>query len=532
MAEPSDAVVSQLVRALRSVLTRAAEPNVMLATVLKQAVAMTGAARGVFVEVSPEGALAFNVLHSYRADLLLDAGHYSRSIFATCLRTGEDVLLRNAGADMPVHERKSAVRFGMVSVLCMPVRAGGRVAGLVHLEATSVGYFDDSHRRMLRPLLDVATPLLEALEAGRAVLCERDRLAESERRLREEAEESRQLLASDWSFGRFIGRCDAVRELERTVRRAAAAPYPVLLTGETGTGKNILARIIHSASPRATKPFVTAFCPSFGASMVEAELFGHRRGAFTGADADRVGKVQMAEGGTLFLDEIGELPAELQPKLLRLLHERTYERLGDAEERRADVRVIAATNRDIEQEVRAGRFRRDLFERLNYVPVAVPPLRERREDIPSILRHCLDQTEAGRWIEIDDGATHWLVASGFGWPGNVRHLEQLAARLTMERPERPVTEHDLARLLAAREPVLAGGVSGDPAPSDAPAEGTGFPADAIDEGLPHLQAEAERAGLEAALRRYPDLTRAELAAKLKISESALYKKLRQYGLGG
>ena len=534
-----DALITRLVGALGGVLARVAEPETVLATILQQAVSLTGATRGVFVEVSPGGELAFTVLHSYRADLLRDTGHYSRAILRTCLRTGEDVVLQNASADVPVEEGMTARLHGMVSVLCMPIRAGDRIAALVHLESNGIGYFDDSHRRLLRPLLDLVAPVLEVLEAGRSVLQERDRLAESEQRLREEAEESRSLLARDWSFGRFVGRSPAVRELEILVRRAAAAPYPVLLNGETGTGKSILARILHSASPRAQQPFVTVFCPSLEKSLVETELFGHRRGAFTDAGSDRAGKVQTAERGTLFLDEIGELPLEIQPKLLRLLQEKAYERLGDAEERRADVRVIAATSLDLEQEARQGRFRRDLFERLNFVPVRVPPLRERRQDIPAILRHCLDQTEAGRWVEIGDEATRYLVQLDFSWPGNVRHLEQLAARITLEEQRRPLTIHDLKRLLDApvpETPAEAEQHAAEAAPAPSRSVSRREPARTsepdLEAGLPRLLEEAERSWLEAALRRHPDLTRAELAVKLKISESALYKKLRLYGLGG
>ena len=538
MSTPTDILVRQLVGALREVLARIAEPDTVLATILEQAVSLTGASRGVFVQVSPGGELSFTVLHSYRADLLQDAGHYSRAIFATSLRTGEDVVLENACADVPVEESETVRLYGMVSVLCMPIRVGERIAALVHLESPGVGYFDESHRRLLRPLLDVVTPVLEALAAGRAVLQERDRLAESEQRLLEEAAESRRLLARDWSFGRFVGRSGAVRELESLVRRAAAAPYPVLLIGETGTGKSILARILHSASPRAKQALVTVFCPSFEKSMVEAELFGHRRGAFTGAVSDRIGKVQAAERGTLFLDEIGELPLEIQPKLLRLLQERTYERLGDAQEQHADVRVIAATSSDLEQEVREGRFRRDLFERLNYVPVRVAPLRERRGDIPAILRHCLDRTEAGRWVEISGEAARYLEELDSSWPGNVRHLEQLAARITLEEQRRPLRVEDVKRLLDARAPQSAGAEARatgapPPRPQEPPAKNEPPLASGpeLEAGLPRLLEEAERSWLEAALRRHPDLTRAELAAKLKISESALYKKLRFYGLG-
>jgi transcriptional regulator with GAF, ATPase, and Fis domain len=533
MSASSDHHVSQLVAALRGVLARVAEPETVLATLLQQAVSVTGARRGVFVEVSPGGELAYTVLHSHRVDHLKDSGHYSRNIFATCLATGEDILMQDARSEMPQDKRGSVVLFQMGSVLCMPVRAGGRIAGLVHLEHPRVGAFDNGHRELLRPLLELATPVLEALAAGREVLRERDTLAESERGLREEAEESRLLLAKDWSFGRFVGRSAAIRELESQVRRGAGAPYPVLLVGETGTGKNILARIVHSASPRAKKPYVTVFCPSLERSMVESELFGHRRGAFTGADSDRAGKIQKAEGGTLFLDEIGELPLEIQPKLLRLLQEKTYERLGDAEERRADVRVVAATNRDIEHEVSEGRFRRDLFERLNYVPIRVPPLRERRQDIAAILRHCLDQTDAGRWAEVSDEGLRWLEKLDFSWPGNVRHLEQLAARITVERPRGPVGVDDLQRLLGALEPRPVVVPARLPeVPGGLPVDAPDAPADDLDDGLPRHRADAERRRIEEALRRHPHETRAELAERLKISESTLYKKLRDYGLGG
>ena len=290
----------------------------------------------------------------------------------------------------------------------------------------------------------------------------------------------------------------------------------------SGTGKSILARVLHHAGPRADAALVTVFCPSLEKGMVETELFGHRRGAFTGADADRAGKVQAADGGTLFLDEIGELPLEIQPKLLRLLQEKTYERIGDPVERKADVRVIAATNRDLDAEVRAGRFRRDLYERLNFVPVRVPPLRDRRDDIPLLLRHCLEQHDAGRWITLDGSCSGFLVDLDFTWPGNVRHLEQLAARLVLEAPDGSVAPDLLERLLGqelARE-VTANGAPGAPESAD------------LERGLPALLAESERRWLDEALRRYPALSRAELARLLKISETTLFKKLRQHGFTG
>ena len=382
----------------------------------------------------------------------------------------------------------------------------------------------------------MAGPVLEALRASRNVLREKDRLAVSEARFREEAEASRDAQSRDWSFGRFIGRSAAVHELGQMVRKVAATSHPVLMLGETGTGKSILARVLHYIGPRSKQAFVTVFCPSLERGMVEAELFGHRKGAFTGALADRLGKVQAAEGGTLFLDEIGELPLEMQPKMLRLLQERTFERVGDPKELKSDVRVIAATNRDLEQEVDEGRFRRDLYERLNFVPVRIPPLRERTEDIPLILRHCLDQSEDARWIELQPEADEFLRTLDFAWPGNVRHVEQLAARLTLEVPKGPVGRNEIARLLAAR-PRSAELITGrPPAPASQPggpvATTAAEPEADLESGLQALLDQQERAWLEEALRRYPKLTRRELAAKLKISESGLYNKLRQYGLGG
>jgi Nif-specific regulatory protein len=505
---------TELIAALQGVLRQVAEPTDVLKTILEQAVSRSGAERGLFVEVEEGGRLEYRVLHGFApAQFEGDAGRFSRSLFARVLQTEDDVLLANVTDDPTLGGVESVLQLRKGSVLCMPIRTSGSIGALVHLEHKQVGHFTAEHRERLRALLDVAGPVLETLQAGRAVIRERDRLHANATRLRSEAEENRKQLASDWSFGRFVGRSAPVRQLEATVRKAASTHFPVLLLGETGTGKGILARVIHSIGTRASQPFVTVFCPSLEKGMVEAELFGHRRGAFTGAVADRLGKVPAADQGTLFLDEIGELPLDIQPKLLRLLQDQTYEPLGDAKERRADVRVIAATNRDLEREVAEGRFRRDLFERLNYVPIRVPPLRERLEDLPRLLRHALDQSEAGRWIVLSPEAERSLVELDFAWPGNVRHLEQLAARLSMRGDDGSIEANEMLGLLDRGREV---------APPNAAMPD-------FSSGLPSLLADAERTWLDQAMRAYPDLTRAELASRLKISESALYKKLRQYG---
>jgi DNA-binding NtrC family response regulator len=218
----------------------------------------------------------------------------------------------------------------------------------------------------------------------------------------------------------FIGASRAMRDLFVLVRRAAPSPLPLLITGESGTGKELVARAVHHLSGRGA--FVAVNCAAFPENLLESELFGHQRGAFTGADRDKPGLFETAHGGTLFLDEIGELPAALQPKLLRALEQGEIRRVGATAERKVDVRVIAATNRSLDDEVRAGRFREDLLWRLNVLPVHVPPLRERRADIPLLAEHFL----RGHPVESDAMA----LLTAYPWPGNVRELRNAIERAT------------------------------------------------------------------------------------------------------
>lgn len=519
MAIHSDSSIPRLVEALRGVLAQVAEPVHVLRTILEQAVTSTCADRGVFVEVTRSGEMAFRVLHRFDPDSLSGrAGHYSQTIFSEVLRTGEAIRVDNAIDDPRFGDSDSVNDLKLVSVLSMPIRVGDRIGAIVHLEQERLGYFTAEHQDLLRSLLDVAAPVLEALSTGKKVLDDRERLRATSRVYEQELSETRDVLSRDWSFGRFLGCSPEVRALEETVRRIASSELPVLIEGETGTGKSLLARILHCSGSRAKHPFVTIFCPLLEKGTVETELFGHRRGAFTGAVSDRIGKVQAAERGTIFLDEIGELPSEIQPKLLRLLHEKAYERVGDPHEHVADVRVIAATNKDLAAEVRAGRFRLDLYERLRFAIVRIPSLRDRRSDIPLLLRQALDRYQSGRWVEISAEASTYLTQSAYSWTGNVREIEQLAARLALDASHEPITRERIERHLAQ---------DNDLRPPPALPSST----EDIHGGLPALVESAERAILERQLRENAGLSRAELAAKLQISERALYKKLRQFGLG-
>jgi NtrC-family two-component system response regulator AlgB len=221
----------------------------------------------------------------------------------------------------------------------------------------------------------------------------------------------------------------AVRKALAVAFRVAPTDATVLLRGESGTGKGILARAMHARSKRAARPFVTVHCPNLSAELLESDLFGHVRGAFTGAVQDKVGKVGSADGGTLLLDEIGDLPPALQPKLLRLIQEKTYERVGEPAPRTADVRIVAATNRNLEDEVRAGRFREDLFYRLNVIEITLPPLRSRRRDLLPLARHLLGffVRQSGKAVT---GFTPEAEAAmkAYPWPGNVRELRNAVER--------------------------------------------------------------------------------------------------------
>jgi DNA-binding NtrC family response regulator len=279
-------------------------------------------------------------------------------------------------------------------------------------------------------------------------------VAMEKRRLRAENAYLRDQLHDRFRLDGMIGRTPAMLQLIELLRTVAVTTSTVLITGETGTGKEIAARAIHDASPRRQQRFVAINCSAIPETLLEAELFGHVRGAFTGAVGSRQGRIEQANRGTLFLDEVGTMSPALQAKLLRVLQTREFERLGDAQTVRIDVRVIAATNSDLKRMVQEGGFREDLYYRLNVIPVRVPPLRERRPDIPLLAQHFLDQLvkdmipPRGR-VTIAQDAQQALMA--YAWPGNVRQLENLMERTLALSPGRAqITAKDLPEEITSR----------------------------------------------------------------------------------
>jgi two-component system nitrogen regulation response regulator GlnG len=258
----------------------------------------------------------------------------------------------------------------------------------------------------------------------------------------------------------LIGTSTAMQEIFKTIGRVAKSDATVLIEGESGTGKELIARAIHFHSPRWNGPFVALNCSAIPRDLLESELFGHERGAFTGASDRRLGRFETATGGTLFLDEVGDMPIELQVKLLRVLQEREFSRVGSAQVLKADVRIIAATNQTLERAVREGKFREDLYFRLKVVPITVPPLRERRGDIPELIRHFIAKINADMGTDIAAIASDAEAALvRHPWPGNVRELENCLLRAAVLAPGRTLAEEDLSLSDPTPPPPLSGSVA-------------------------------------------------------------------------
>jgi DNA-binding NtrC family response regulator len=335
----------------------------------------------------------------------------------------------------------------------------------------------------------------------------------SRRELEREVEQLRARVEEQESLGGLLGRSVRMREVFRTIRRVASAKATILIRGASGTGKELVARAVHYHSDRVGAPLVAANCKAFAEGVFESELFGHEKGAFTGADRTRIGLFERAHGGTLLLDEIAEIGPDLQAKLLRVLQERRLTRVGASEEREVDVRVVAATNRNLRAEVAEGRFREDLYFRLAVIPIHIPPLRERRDDILPLARHFLqrlcDQLERDvrEWSDEVEAA---LVAHS--WPGNVRELEN-----TIER----------GVVLARGQRLEVDDLLIEPDPSGTEAVASLPDGEGLQDFLDREAAERIRAVL-----RDSDGVRVEAARRLGVDRTTLYRLMRKFGIAG
>jgi sigma-54 specific flagellar transcriptional regulator A len=311
-----------------------------------------------------------------------------------------------------------------------------------------------------------------------------------------------------------VGKSAAIHGLDRLMRQVAGYDSTVLIRGESGCGKELVARRIHELSARANAPFVPVNCGAIPRELLESELFGHEKGAFTGALTTRVGRFELAHGGTLFLDEIGDMSPDMQVKLLRVLQERSFERVGSAETRRANVRILAATHRDLEARAEAGEFREDLFFRLNVFPIVVPSLRDRLDDLADLIDDLVKRGEAEGRPSIRFTATALDCLRSYSWPGNVRELQNLVERLSILYPGQTIDRPQLPAVIGERR-------------RSEPQAAAELPITGLD--LREHLGNIERALISSALAQ-TDGTVAHAARLLKLRRTTLVEKLRKYDL--
>ena len=338
--------------------------------------------------------------------------------------TARKPVLVNAGDLKQFHSAfvKQLIAEGVRSVCCLPIITPSRILGTLNLASVRDGNFTEADAELLSQVANQIAIALENALAFREIEELKDKLAKEKLYLEEE-------IRTEHNFGEIIGTSSALKSVLKQVEIVATTDATVLIFGETGTGKEIIARSIHDLSARSVQPFVKVNCAAIPRELIESELFGHEKGAFTGAIARRTGRFELAHRGTLFLDEIGELPLELQPKLLRVLQEQEFERLGSAQTVKTDVRLVAATNRNLVQMVQEQKFRDDLYYRLNVFPITVPPLRDRAGDIPLLVRHLVNKfsRRMNRAIESIPGQAMEALTEHH-WPGNVRELQNVIER--------------------------------------------------------------------------------------------------------
>jgi transcriptional regulator with GAF, ATPase, and Fis domain len=386
-------------------------PEVLLRRIVERCGAETG-----FVVVREEGSFQqkFDVGYD-REQLSASERRYSRTLVREAIETGKVLYLPNLIEDSRFGSGESALVIGRCCALVAPLRHDGEVYGVVYLENRHrVDSFDEESRAFLAELAEIAGLFLKRA-SDREELRRRNRSLERD-------------LFAQHDFAGIVTRDSRMLEVLRIVAQVAGADAPILVLGETGTGKELIARALHVNSPRRGRPFITVHCSALPGTLLESELFGHVAGAFTDAKKDRPGRLASAHGGTLFLDEVGEIPIEAQAKLLRFLQFGEIQRLGSDRTEKVDVRIVAATHRDLRQMTKDGRFREDLYFRLKVLDLTLPPLRERRGDVPLLADHFLRRSwrrpgERPRWTPRAERAFQ-----GYDYPGNVRELAHAVER--------------------------------------------------------------------------------------------------------
>ena len=495
----------------------------LLTLILDSVIELTKAERG-FIITGSEGKTSVEVARNIDQEAIQRAeSKVSSGVIRQVMREGKALLTDSAMEDADLAQFTSVADMKLRSILCTPLKAKEAVIGCVYIDNRfQKGSFSEDDRMLLDLFSDQAAIAVENArlyaenERARVRLKELNRALEEKvedqaseiRTIREELATHREELKLKYDYSNIIGQSPAMAEVFRLMDKVTDSDYPVLIFGESGTGKELVARAIHYNGSRGDRRFVSENCAALSESLLESELFGYEKGAFTGADARKAGLFEVAHEGTLLLDEIGDMEYVMQRKLLRVLQEREIRRVGGRETIPVDVRILSATNADLEALIEKGKFREDLYYRLKVVTIKLPPLRERREDIPLLVKAFLERIAEERGESPQDVHPEAMrILTAHGWPGNVRELKNEIQRLALVSGPQigPEAARDL-EASAARS-----------LPSEAPAlEG---------KTLAQIEKQAILAAVKSA-----DGNKALAARKLNIPRRTLYNRLKKYGL--
>ncbi len=496
----------------------------LLRIIIDHLVEISGAERGFLVLSQGKDRPLVRVARNFEQEDVRDAdAGFSASIVERVFKTGSPIVTANAVEDVRFQDNLSINAIRARSVMCLPFRQRGETVGAAYLDnRLQMGVFGGDERDTLMSLVDLAAAAIDrarlydenerrALELEELNQRLEQRVDTQDRELIEVKDRLRSAGQPEGVYTKIIGESKAMKEVLRLLDKIVKTEEPVLITGESGTGKELIARAIHAHGPRATKPFHSENCAALTDTLLESELFGHVKGAFTGADRDRKGLFELADQGTLFLDEVADMSPDMQKKLLRVLQEGEVRPVGGKRVLRVDVRIISASNKRLDRLVRAGEFREDLFYRLRVLTVDLPPLRVRKEDVPRLVSHFMAlYAKPGIPIkELDAGVVDMLQA--YDWPGNVRELENEVKRMVALSDETVTVE------------IL----------SDHVRRGARGLADLDEEGpvqnLIDLVEQVERREIEKALRVSKN-NKTRAADQLGISRFTLQRKLEKYGM--
>ncbi len=487
------------------------DPKVALSSILEILSESMGMRRGTITLLDPDTKqLYIEFAHGLTPEEI-KRGIYriGEGITGKVVETGEPIIVPDIGKE-PLFLNRTRSRGDInrenISFICVPVKVKGETVGVVSVDRLftdqSIALDED-----VRILTIVASLIGQAITTAETVEQEKKNILKEKLSLQRE-------LKSPYRFANIVFVSDKMRDVLDSAWRVSQSKATVLLRGESGTGKELIARTIHYHSKRCDKAFISVNCAAIPDTLIESDLFGHVKGAFTGALNDKKGRFEMADGGTLFLDEIGDIPPPTQVKLLRVLQERKFERVGSSKGITVDVRIIAATNRNLEEAVKEGWFREDLYYRLNVVPVRIPSLRERKEDIPPLVGHFLQlyNEENGRDVKISNEALDTLLI--YDWPGNVRELENCIERMIVMAKNDIIMTEDVPVTVDARMMDNTSGLS----------EMYGHA-----RTLDHTIEDMEKERIVEALKR-AGYVQARAARQLGITSRQIGYKIKKYGI--